>query len=265
MAKRIGAETDGSRRLWEKDHYRDYKLENQPYRVHRAISFRLESIEGKPHVALMPEVIVTTPDGTLADRDASKVIRSAVYGYQHNDVFDADLRYWTQRITAVDTIAQGGGTFWIHHVPIYAGLFQKERSPLPQQMQRHVRQLGLVVVDANLLFSSANGKVEVKNANPLKGLVENRPWDFQVTTSGLSPAVEIAAICPPQDAGKLKRFLSQFQERSEPTKSERDYLQDFPGFSTAFGLPLTYPNQGGPSWIDLDDTVAGDAFRRLRT
>ena len=103
-------------------------------------------------------------------------------------------------------------------------------------MQHHVRQLGLVVVDANLLFSSANGKVEVKNVNPLKGLVENRPWDFQVTTSGLSPAVEIAAICPPQDAGKLKRFLSRFQERSQPTKSERDYLQDFPGFSTAFGL-----------------------------
>ena len=50
-----------------KNHYTDYKLENQPYRVHRAISFRLESIEGKPHVALMPEVIVTTPDGALAD------------------------------------------------------------------------------------------------------------------------------------------------------------------------------------------------------
>jgi hypothetical protein len=127
-------------------------------------------------------------------------------------------------------------------------------------MQRHARQQGLVVTDANLLFSSANGQVEVKNPNPLKGLVENKPWDFSLTTSGLSPSVEIAAICPPQDAGKLKRFLNQFQERSQPTKSERDYLQDFPGFSSAFGLPLTYPNQGGPCWIDLDDAVVGDAL-----
>ena len=208
----------------------------------------------------MPEVIVTTPGGAVADRDISKVIRSAVYGYQHNDVFDADLKYWTQKIADVDTPARGGGAFRIHHAPIYAGLFQKGRSPLPQAMQRHARQQGLVVTDANLLFSSANGQVEVKNPNPLKGLVENKPWDFSLTTSGLSPSVEIAAICPPQDAGKLKRFLNQFQERSQPTKSERDYLQDFPGFSSAFGLPLTYPNQGGPCWIDLDDAVVGDAL-----
>lgn len=260
VARRLSANTDGSRRVWEATHYRDHRLDDKSYRVHRAVSFRLESIEGKPHVALMPEVIVTTPDGAVADRDISKVIRSAVYGYQHNDVFDADLKYWTQKIADVDTPARGGGAFRIHHAPIYAGLFQKGRSPLPQAMQRHARQQGLVVTDANLLFSSANGQVEVKNPNPLKGLVENKPWDFSLTTSGLSPSVEIAAICPPQDAGKLKRFLNQFQERSQPTKSERDYLQDFPGFSSAFGLPLTYPNQGGPCWIDLDDAVVGDAL-----
>ena len=260
VARRLNAQTDGTRRIWEAAHYKDHILDDIRYLVHAAVSLRLESIDGKPHVALMPEVMVTTPDGALADRDTSKVIRNAVYGYQHNDVFDGDLKYWTAKITDVDTPARGGGTFRIHHAPIYAGLFQKERSPLPQSIRRHARQQGLVVADANLLFSSANGKVEVKNANPLKGLVENRPWDFQVTTSGLSPSVEMAAICPPQDAAKLRSFLHQFQERSEPSRPERDYLQDFPGFSSAFGLPLVYPTQGSSAWVDLDDSVAGDAL-----
>ena len=260
IAKRIGAKTDGSRRLWEAKPYRDHTFDNKASPLHRALSIRLESIEGKPHAALMPEVMVTTPDGVLADRDTSKIIRSAVYGFQHNDIFDADLKNWTNRVADINIMAPGGGVFRIHHAPIYAGLFQKGRSPLPQAVQRHARQRGLVVADANLLFSSANGKVEVKNPNPLKGLVENRPWDFQLTTSGLSPMVDMAAICPPPDAGKLKRFLTQFQERSQPAKSERDYLQDFPGFSAAFGLPLTYPQQGGSSWIDLDDAVSGDGL-----
>jgi hypothetical protein len=260
VARRLNANSDGSRRIWEAAHHREHILDDKRYLVHPAISLRLESIEGRPHVALMPEVMVTTPDGALADRDTSKVIRNAVYGYQHNDVFDGDLKYWTAKITDIDTPARGGGTFRIHHAPIFAGLFQKGRSALPPHIQRHARQQGLVVADANLLFSSANGKIEVQNANPLKGLVENRPWDYQVTTSGLSPSVEIAAICPARDAAKLRSFLHQFQERSEPSKSERDYLQDFPGFSSAFGLPLVYPTQGSSSCVHLDDVVGGDAL-----
>jgi len=260
VASKIGAMTDGSRRLWEVAHYRDHTLLNTRYQLHRAVSFRLESIGGKPYVALMPEVVATTLDGELANIDSSKVIRNAVYGYQHNDIFDADIKYWTGKIGGLDAPARGSGVFRIGRAPIYAGLFQKQRAALPDEMQRHVRQHGLVVSDAALLFSSSNGRIEVRNPNPLKGLVENRPWDFQLTTSGLTPSVEIAAICPMQDAAKLKRFLSQFQERSKPAEKERDYLQDFPGFSAAFGLPLTFPNRGESGWMELDDTVAGDVL-----
>jgi hypothetical protein len=256
LARRIGAATDGSRRLWQALHYTEHTLQNTKYRVHAAVSFRLESIKGKPYVTLMPEVMATTLDGVLADPETSKVIRNAVYGFQHNDVFDGDLKFWTQRIADIDIPAKGGGAFRIGRAPIYAGLFQKGHTALPGALQRHVRQQGVVVHDAKLLFSSSNGQIEIGNPNPLKGLVENRPWDFQLTASGLSSAVEIAAICPSQDAAQLKRFLNQFQECSKPSMSERDYLQDFPGFSSAFGLPLVIPNRNEQSWIDLDDAVS---------
>lgn len=260
VTRHIQAETDGTRRLWEPTPYKDQVLQGTKYRLYRALSFRLISLEGRPHVVLMPEVVAKTLDGQLADPDSSKVLRNAVYGYQHNDVFDSDLKHWTSKVAELDIPAPGGGLFRITRAPVYAGLFQKGRSPLSEAMQRHVRQSGLVVSDASLIFSSANGKTEVRNANPLKGLVENRPWDFQLTSSGLSPSIDIAVVCPRADSAKLKRFLSQFQEKSQPTSSERDYLQDFPGFSAAFGLPLTYPNPGEASWFDIDDTVSGDAL-----
>lgn len=260
LATYFSAKTDNSRRLWEAAHYTENLQNNIKYRVHRAVSFRLEAIAGKPHVALMPEVMVTTPDGALADREISKTVRNAVLGYQHNHVFDRDLKYWIDKFGNVDVPAKGGGVFRIGRVPIYAGLFEKGRSALPPEMQRHARQHGLVVTDADLLFSSSNGKVEVRDKNPLKGLVQNRPWDYQLTTSGLSAAVEVAAICPTQDAPKLKRFLNQVQERAEPINSERDYLQNFPGFSQAFGLPLTAPDRGQNSWIDLDDALVGEGL-----
>lgn len=260
LAKHVQAETDGIRRLWEAAHYKEQVLQGTRYRLHRAVSFRLIPLEGKPYVVLMPEVVAKTQDGQLADKDSSESLRNAVYGYQHNDVFDSDLKHWTSKLVDLDIPAPGDGTFRIARAPVYAGLFQKGRPPLSEAMQRHARQSGLVVSDASLIFSSANGKTEVRNANPLKGLVENRPWDFQLTSSGLSPSIDIAVVCPRADSAKLKRFLSQFQERSQPTSSERDYLQDFPGFSAAFGLPLTYPNPGEASWFDIDDAVSGDSL-----
>lgn len=260
VAAQIGAITDNSRRLWESDPYKNHQLDGVDYGVHRALAFRLESISGKPHVALMPEVMITAPDGTLADKDSSKIIRNAVYGYQHNDVFDADLRYWINKVSSIDISAKGGGIFRIGRAPIYAGLFQKNHTILPQEMQRHVRQRGLVVADANLLFSSANGKSEVPDQNPLKGLVQNRPWDYQLTTSGLSASVEVAAICPQQDAGKLRRFLNCLQQGAEPLQSEKDYLQSFPGFSSAFGLPLLCADRGQNNWLDLDDAISGNGL-----
>lgn len=260
LAKQLHAETDGSRRVWETSSYKDQALNGIKYRMHRALSFRLISLAGRPHVVLMPEVVAKLPSGQLADRDSSKVLRNTIYGYQHNDIFDSDLKHWTDKISGIDIQEPGGGKFRITRAPVYAGLAQKGRSPLSDVMQRHARQSGLVVSDASLIFCASNGKNEVKNANPLKGLVENRPWDYQLTSSGLSPAIDIAAICPLAYSAKLKLFLAQFQERSQPNKSEQDYLQDFPGFSAAFGLPLAYPKPGEALWIELDDVVSGDAL-----
>ncbi|MFZ3116485.1 MAG: SIR2 family protein [Syntrophales bacterium] len=258
VAKHVHAETDGTRRLWETEHYKKHVLQGTSFRLHRAMSVGLISLEGKPHVVLMPEVVAKTQDGHLADPDSSKVLRNAVYGYQHNDVFDSDLKHWTKKVANCSIQAPGGGIFRISPAAICAGLVQKSRYPLPKAMHRYVRQRGLVVSDASLIFSSADGKTEVQSANPLKGLVENRPWDFQLTSSGFSPSIDIAVICPQADSTKLRTFLRQFQERSQPTPPERDYLHDYPGFSAAFGLPLTYPNPGEASWIDLDDSVSGN-------
>ncbi len=260
LASRVGGETDGNRRVWETSAYKHQMLDGVNYSIHRALSCRLMSLGQKPHVVLMPEVVAKSPNGQLADRDSSKVLRNAVYGYQHNAVFNSDLEHWTNKVTNVDIQAAGGGIFRIARAPVYAGLVQKGRNPLPMGMQRHARQGGVVVQDPSLIFCASSGNREVKNTNPLKGLVENRPWDFQLTSSGLSPVIDVAAVCPRADAAKLKRFLSQFQERLQPGKSERDYLQDFPGFSAAFGLPLTSANPGEASWIELDDAVSGDVL-----
>ncbi len=257
-------ESDSNRRLWEPVAYTDYTFNGVRLGIHRAFSLRIETINSKTHVAIMPEVVATLPDGTCADLDATKAVRIRVYGYQHNHVFDEDIMYWTRRITEVDIPSKGGGTFRISKIPVYAGLIQNGQRPLDNEVQRHLKQRGVVVPDANLVFSSLDGSVEVKDPSPLKGLVDNRPWDYQLTSLGLSPSVEVAAICPSQDGAKLRQFFEKFQQRAEPNDSERDYLQPFPGFTKAFGLPISFPSQGEPVWIALDDSLQEPGLKSSR-
>lgn len=265
-AKKFELETDHNRRIWETIAYQDRSHDGQKYRIYRALSFRIIELLGKPHVVLTPEIIAKDRNLEIADKDVGKILRNAIYGYQHNNVFDSDLKHWTKKISEIDIPISTGDSFRITKAPVYAGLTQKGFRPLPDAMQKHARQSGIVVPDAPLIFSTLDGRNETSDPNPLKGLIGNRPWDFQLTSLGISPRIDVSVICPRQDAGKLKKFLGQLQERARPEDQERDYLHDFPGFATAFGLPLQYAEPGHPSWIEIGENFPGapmDAAKSL--
>ena len=116
------------------------------------LGYRLIPLLVKNGVLLTPEIIAKTMKGEPASEEATKVLRNAVYGYQHNDVYDADLRHWTGRITGVDVPDAGGQHFLIGKTPFYAGLYQPNRPALNLKFQRFATFGGFVVEDAKLVF-----------------------------------------------------------------------------------------------------------------
>ncbi|WP_186078781.1 SIR2 family protein [Burkholderia gladioli] len=255
IAKNLGIPTDFHRRIWEAQPHTTRKTANTFYNIHRALSIRITGVNKAPHVVFIPEIVATTSDGKIAPKEPLKLLRTAIYGYQHNNIFDGDLMHWVRQIVDKTFHADGGGTFSIEKIPLYAGLAQKGRPPLQPKFAKHAKQSGIVVADAPLIFCAKVGKSEVGNPNPLQGLVENRPWDYSLTSTGLCPSTDIAVVCPPDFSGQLERFLRGLNEVSRPEQSERDYLHDYPGFSGAFGLPLNAPVRGDSTWMHIDDNV----------
>jgi len=247
-----------SRTVWETAPYTCKTIPLGTFGLHKAISLRLAHLKGQLHVLLTPEIVAKASTGDFADKEATKILRSAVYGYQHNDVYDQDIREWTSRITDRDLLNRGGQIFRISKTPVYAGLTQANRPPLPVKFHRHASLRGVVYPDTKLVFASASGHGEVKEANPLLGLVRNRPWDYPLSTAGVSPATEIAAVCPPKSSTVLSVFLAELNAGSQATPTERDYLQDFPGFSAAFWLPLILSHPGDATWQELCVDLVGE-------
>lgn len=260
-ANTIGAKTDKTRRIWEAESY-DQKIVNEvSYRIHRALSIDIIGIDGVPHAVFMPEVVALTMDGKIAEFEPTKALRNQVYGYQHNNIFDADLARWIKQLVNTDLMNQQGTAFNIGKAPLFAGLSNKNAKPLTPELSKHAKQLGIIVPDAPLIFASRVGRHEIKNPNPLHGLVENRPWDHSLTTSGLCPSTNLAVVCPSNLAATFEKFLFGLEQPAKPNQSERDYLHDYPGYTSAFGLPLTIPRRGEASWLSLDDNVNTDALK----
>ena len=45
------------------------------------------------------------------------------------------------------------------------------------------------------------------------------------------------------------RIFNPIHKTLTPSRTERDYLLDFPGFQTAYGLPVELASPGSPGWI----------------
>ena len=48
-------------------------------------------------------------------------------------------------------------------------------------------------------------------------------------------------------------FIDSFFHRKEPLRTEQDYLLPYPGFQSAFGLPLNAPERGNLGWINCPE------------
>ncbi|QJQ01118.1 hypothetical protein C798_13000 [Herbaspirillum rubrisubalbicans Os34] len=259
-AKATGMKSDGRRRIWETAPYDQKIVDRVNYKVHRALSIDIVGVNGRPHAVFMPEIVASTLDGKIADLEPTKALRNQIYGYQHNNVFDADLSRWAGQLVNVDLPSLHGGIFHIARAPLFAGLSNKAAKPIPSDFSRFAKQAGIVVPDAPLIFASKIGRHEIKNPNPLHGLVENRPWDHSLTSSGLCPSTEVAVICPENLAASFEQFLHVLEQPANPSQSERDYLHDYPGYTAAFGLPLRAPRRGEGTWLSIDDNVSNDAL-----
>ena len=97
---------------------------------------------------------------------------------------------------------------------------------------------------------SAIGQALGVERTPIRsGVAANRPYDFPLTVKGLLPSLRIGVICPQAETRALYAYLQNANGAYQPARTETDYLVDYPGFQTAYGLPLDIPAPGTAGWI----------------
>jgi hypothetical protein len=90
-----------------------------------------------------------------------------------------------------------------------------------------------------------------RDSHPLRGLARYGPY-----SSGLIPdPIRVATLAPAGESTRLYDFMRELKSPARPTE-RKDYLPDWPGFNTIFGVHLSAAGQG--CHIELDATFESE-------
>jgi hypothetical protein len=269
MAEAAGLQTDGRHELWKQEPLRSGRQGNLEYEVFASVQLFLRRIGGAQQLILKPSVKVLDKAGHAVPVETANPIKLGILGYQHNKPFNKAVNDWRailfpQGAEAVFAFPHGAGStfkFKVRRSPAFSEIGLPDGGPvlkLPDSLKPLLKYCGIQLPEPELLFSSKAGTGFVRSAHPIRGLVENRPFDYPLTTQGFMPSIRLGVICPAGETQPLRAYLHNANRPLAPIANERDYLVDFPGFQAAYGLPLELPEPGAPGWFVCPEPTSAD-------
>ena len=264
MAESAGVKTDGRKILWRSRNYRTVRQDDTRYLVHEAAEIFLRRISGVQHLVLMPSLKVFDQSGDVPPLEIANSIKFKILGYQHNKQFNKAVNEWREKLFPEDKVAvfafprKSGSAFKfrVRRSPIFANVglpSRKRTSTLPARIRPLIKHRGVQLTEPLLLFSNKAGTATVKDTHPIRGILRSRPYDYPLTSIGLSPSLQIGVVCPAADEQTLYSYLQSIHLRLSPSSTERDYLLDYPGFQLAYGLQPELPTPGSAGWISCPE------------
>jgi hypothetical protein len=252
--------SDGKRVLWDDSQCERRVFGGMACFVYQSTVLSLRRFGSSQLLVIHPSVMVRGASGDRLDEQVERDIKQKVLGYQHNDKFNSSLNFWRKKLlpeetTTIEFPPRCGSTFRfrVKRAPLFAGIGDARRKRplvLNARDQKLLTQRGIILDEPSLLFadrSSDDGRL-ISDVHPIRGIIENRPFDYSLTRRGLADRISVGVVCPGPESRRFTAFFDGFSRAKSPHETERDYLLDYPGFQSAFGLPLQFPDRGGAGW-----------------
>jgi hypothetical protein len=261
MAARAGVNSDGREILWENTATERRKESGKEYLVYNAVVVFVRRVARKSYVILKPSVRIENPTGEEVPEDVERNLKMAILGWQHNNKFNQALDSWRTRLftrEALDFPENCGSPFKFHvkRTPILAKVMSREQGRqihVRDKFQSSIAHAAVELEEPNLVFSNRAGTATVSDPHPVRGIIQNHPFDYALTARKLTLPIQLAVICPAKESRKLSDYLQRLHQAVDPGKYEQDYLLRFSGFQNAFATGLEVPTPGQNLWVTCPD------------
>ncbi len=272
MADATSLPTDACHEIWKITPSKTGKQGTTQYRAFDSVQIYLRRIGGVQHLVLKPSVKVLDESGNEVPREIANPVKLAILGYQHNKPFNQAVNAWRDILMpkdkepVFDFPRDCGSTFKfkLKRSPVFGEIGLPQGGPattLPSKSQHLIKYRGVQLSEPELLFASKTGTGVIASPHPIRGISENRPYDYPLTARGFLGELRLGVICPATEAPALHQYLQNINIPRSPSSKERDYLVDYPGFQSAYGLSIQVPERNGSGWFVCPEPTSRDHQR----
>ncbi len=270
MASAAGIQTDSRKQLWFRNPLKKVVEGGTTCLVYESVDVFLRTIGLTQHLMLKPSLKILDDQSIEVQKEIANPIKLRILGYQHNKPFNQALEKW--RVT----IFQQAESRNVFEFPVNCGStfkFQVRKSPIfskiesprfkPFKVSDNIRPLikhsGFELKEPELVFSNKEATNVFYDNHPIRGIINNRPFDFSLTQKGLSSSIKVGVVCPKAEGSILVSYLNKIHQSHQPRNQEKDYLFDFPGFENAFRLPIELPRKEENGWVVCPEPQTDDS------
>jgi SIR2-like protein len=264
--------SNGRSVVWQDSRKQAAEAQGVEWAIHAAASLAVRRYAGDLYLVLEPTIVAIDAEGKLAPKEVQKEMRRRLLVRQYNKQFNDEANFWRnlllpeERTTLKFPPGDAPFEFQIDNRPLFAGVRTPGETTPPSftpNVIAVIRQFGGSLQEPALVFSRKDGQSFVRDPHPMRGLADNRPYDFRLTSVEREPTVRGAVICPLGLEGAMSSFLAHLNARARPD-SKPEYLLPFPGFGAAFGLALDLPNTSDERWIQCPDPGSTEPLQASR-
>lgn len=252
-----GLETDGWHQFWMPAPKSTTQIYGTAYRVHDAALLFLRRYGGRQYLVVKPTVKGKTLTGDDLPIEAEQELRRELLTKQWNREFNTAVDWWKTKLfpngsTTFEFPPNSGSRFRfnVKAVPALAKVSDpqvKATVKLSEGIERYSAFSGVQYREPQMLFSNRQGDGFVRDEHPIRGIVQNQPYDYALTRQGLGSQIRLGVVCPARDASAVARYLDGFHHTKRPD-SKREYLLNFPGADQAFGVSFDIPHPHNNAW-----------------
>lgn len=122
---------------------------------------------------------------------------------------------------------------------------------LPKEISNNQIVLeGMEFKDPQLLFYNPSQNRMVKDFHPMRGLKNNQPYDYHMNNKTFRPTISLGMLCPDSYSKNFEIFLNGLN-KSYKANYNIDYVIDYSGFNSIYGVSLIIPPRNSDKWMDI--------------
>lgn len=122
---------------------------------------------------------------------------------------------------------------------------------LPQTIsEKRIVFRGAECRDTDLVFFNPAQNRMATDFHPMRGLINNAPFDHSLNNNVLRSSISLGVICPSEHNQKFHSFLSQLNSRQSVIKNI-EYVIPYAGFFEAYNTNLNIPTSNTNAWLDV--------------